>query len=138
METELTCDSVLNQIGLGFSEAVSAIIELGPEASIFAILTLAKRVAELSGLVGKGDPSGPLAQTVPPNARQLPRAGARSPAPGLDTPVPVGKHPSQIIPCSTASSAVQIAPGACRDPIQVVSGSSRISGLIPNCRSPGM
>ena len=63
MDAELTRDSVLNQIGPGFSEAdARAIVELGPEASIFAILTLAKRVAELSGLVGKADPSTPSGQ----------------------------------------------------------------------------
>ena len=65
MEAELTRESVLNQIGPGFSEAdARAIVELGPEVSIFAILTLAKRVAELSGLVGKTDPSAPTGQTA--------------------------------------------------------------------------
>ena len=63
MDAELTRESVLNLIGPGFSEAdARAIVELGPEASIFAILTLAKRVAELSGLVGKVDPSVPSGQ----------------------------------------------------------------------------
>ena len=63
MDAELTRESVLNQIGPGFSEAdARAIVELGPEVSIFAILTLAKRVAELSGLVGKVDPSVPSGQ----------------------------------------------------------------------------
>ncbi len=62
-DAELTHESVLNRIGPGFSEAnARAIVELGPEASIFAILTLAKRVAELSGLVGKVNPSVPSGQ----------------------------------------------------------------------------
>jgi hypothetical protein len=60
MDAELNCDSVLNQIGPGFSVAdARAVVELGPEASIFVILTLAMRVAELSGLVRKADPSAP-------------------------------------------------------------------------------
>ena len=53
MDAELTRETVLNQIGLGFYEAdASAIVELVPEVTIFAILTLVKRVAELTGLVG--------------------------------------------------------------------------------------
>jgi hypothetical protein len=53
MEAELTRETVLNQIGLGFSEAdARAIVELVPEVTIFAILTLAKRVAELTDLFG--------------------------------------------------------------------------------------
>ena len=45
MVAELTLDSVLNQIGPGFSEAdARAIVYLGPEASIYAILNLAKPV----------------------------------------------------------------------------------------------
>ena len=63
MDDGLTRDSAPSQIGTEFSEAdARAIVELGPEASIFAILTLAKRVAELSGLVGKVDPSVPSGQ----------------------------------------------------------------------------
>ena len=43
MEPELTRDSVLKQVGPGFSETdARAIVEHGPEATIFAILTLAK------------------------------------------------------------------------------------------------
>jgi hypothetical protein len=50
---------VLNQIGLGFSEAdARAIVELVPEVTIFGILTLAKRVAELTGLVGNATEKG--------------------------------------------------------------------------------
>ena len=40
MEVELTRDSVLKQFRPGFSETdASAIVELGPEAAIFAIMT---------------------------------------------------------------------------------------------------
>ena len=60
MEVELTRDSVLKQFRPGFSETdARAFVELGPEAAIFAIMTLAKRVTELTGLVGKADPSAP-------------------------------------------------------------------------------
>ena len=53
MEAELTRETVLNNSGLGFSEAdARAIVELVTEVTIFAILTLVKRVAELTGLVG--------------------------------------------------------------------------------------
>ena len=53
MDAELTRETVLNKSGLGFSEAdARAIVELVPEVTIFAILTLVKRVAELTGLVG--------------------------------------------------------------------------------------
>ena len=65
MEAELTRDSVLKQFRLGFSETdARTIVELGPETAIFAILTLAKGVAELTGLVGKADPSAPSGQTA--------------------------------------------------------------------------
>lgn len=50
MDAELTHESVLKQIGPGFSEAdACAIVDLGPEGSIFTILTMAKLVAELNG-----------------------------------------------------------------------------------------
>ena len=63
MDGELSRESVLNQIGPGSSEADACVfVELGPEASIFAILTLAKRVAELIGRLGKLDPSVPSGQ----------------------------------------------------------------------------
>ncbi len=53
MEAELTRETFLNKSGLGFSEAdARAIVELVTEVTIFAILTLVKRVAELTGLVG--------------------------------------------------------------------------------------
>ena len=59
MEAELTRETFLNKSGLGFSEAdASAIVELVPEVTIFAILTLAKRVAELTGLVGNATEKG--------------------------------------------------------------------------------
>ena len=59
MDAELTRDTVLNQIGLGFFEAdARAIVELVPEVTTFAILTLAKRVAELTDLVGNGTVKG--------------------------------------------------------------------------------
>lgn len=46
MDAELTRDTVLNQIGLGFFEAdARAIVELVPEVTTFAILTKAMRVA---------------------------------------------------------------------------------------------
>ena len=55
MDAELTRETVLNQIRLGFSEADARVnVELVPEVTTFAILTLAKRVAELTGLVGNG------------------------------------------------------------------------------------
>ncbi len=60
MEASLTRESVFNQIGRGFSEAdACAIVELGPDATVFAIMPLTKRIAELSGDVGKPDPSSP-------------------------------------------------------------------------------
>ena len=53
MEAELTRETFFNKSGLGFFEAdARAIVELVPEVTIFAILTLVKRVAELTGLVG--------------------------------------------------------------------------------------
>ena len=59
MDAELTRETVLNQIRLGFYEAdASAIVELVPEVTIFAILTLVKRVAELTGVVGNGTEKG--------------------------------------------------------------------------------
>jgi hypothetical protein len=80
MDAELTRNSVLNQIGPGFLESDSrAIVELGSEASIFAILTLAKRVAELSGLVGNADPFIPSGQMA---AFLKPRAKGRRKKPG--------------------------------------------------------
>ena len=65
MEVELTRDSVLKQVGPCFSEMdARAFVKLEPEAAIFAIMTLAKRVAELTGLVAKADPSAPSGQTA--------------------------------------------------------------------------
>ena len=53
MEAELTRETAINEVRLGFSEAdARAIVELVTEVTIFAILTLVKRVAELTGLVG--------------------------------------------------------------------------------------
>jgi hypothetical protein len=69
MDAELTRESVLNQIGPGFSEAYArSIVELGPEASIFAILTLAKRDAELSK-VDSSDPSGQMVTFLKPRTK---------------------------------------------------------------------
>ena len=125
MEAELTRDSVLKQGRPVFSETdARAFIKLGPEAAIFAILTLVKWVAELAGLVGKADPSAPSGQTA---TFLKPKTKGRRKKPGLDTPVPFGKHPSQTKPCRTASNAALIAPAAYRNGIQVVPGSSRTS-----------
>ena len=113
MEAELTRDSVLNQIGLGFSEAdARAIVELGPEASIFAILTLAKRVAELSGLVGKADPSAPSGQTAiflkPKTKGRRKKPGARPGHPGSrrETPKPDKTVPHSLERCPDCSGSV--------------------------------
>ena len=136
MEAELTRDSVLKQGRPVFSETdARAFIKLGPEAAIFAILTLVKWVAELAGLVGKADPSAPSGQTA---TFLKPKTKGRRKKPGLDTPVPFGKHPSQTKPCRTASNAALIAPAAYRNGIQVVPGSSRTSRRIPSLRSPSM
>ena len=69
MEVDLTCDSVLKQVGSCFSEIdARAFVELGPEAAIFVILTLPKRVAELTGFGRQGGsvraigPDGPFPQ----------------------------------------------------------------------------
>ncbi len=60
MEANFTRESVLNRVGGGFSESdARAIVELGPEAAIFAIMTLAKRLPELGGVIGKADPANP-------------------------------------------------------------------------------
>ena len=60
MEANLTRDSVSQPCRRGFSESdARAIVELGPEAGIFAIMTLAKRLAELGGVIGKADPASP-------------------------------------------------------------------------------
>ena len=73
MDAELTHGLVLNQIGPGFSEAnARAIVEPRPEASIFGILSLAKQVAELSGLLSKVDssvPSGQMATFLKPSSK---------------------------------------------------------------------
>ena len=136
MEVELTRDSVLKQVGPCFSEMdARAFLELGPEAAIFAIMTLAKRVDELTCLVGKADPSALSGQTA---TFLKPKTKGRRKKPGLDTPVPVGKHPSQTKPCRTAWNAVLIVPAACRNAIQVVPGSSRTSRRIPSLLSPSM
>jgi len=134
MEAELTRDSVLKQGRPIFSETdARAFIKLGSEAAIFSILTLVKWVTELTGLVGKADPSAPSGQTA---TFLKPKTKDRRKKPGLDTPVPVGKHPSQTKPCRTASNAALIVPAACRNAIQVVPGSSRTSRRIPSLRSP--
>ena len=45
-KTLLDRDSILKQIGPGFTEAQAlAIVELGPVAASFAILVMAKRIA---------------------------------------------------------------------------------------------
>ena len=113
MEAEVTRDSVLNQIGLGFSEAdARAIVELGPEASIFAILTLAKRVAELSGLVGKADPSAPSGQTAiflkPKTKGRRKKPGARPGHPGSrrETLKPDKTVPHSLERCPDCSGSV--------------------------------
>ncbi len=55
MEAELTRDSVLKQVGPCFSEMdARAFVELGSEAAIFVILTLPKRVTELTGFGRQG------------------------------------------------------------------------------------
>jgi len=62
---EIDRESILNQLGPKFSEAdARAIVELGPESAIFAILTLAKRIAELNSVIGKADPASPSGQTA--------------------------------------------------------------------------
>ena len=86
MEPELTRDSVLKQVGPGFSETdARAIVEHGPEATLFAILTLAKRVAELTGLVWQGGsvraigPDGPFPQAENQGPAQEARRAAGTP-----------------------------------------------------------
>ncbi|GEM_PF-3556841 len=62
---EIDRESILNQLVPKFSEAdARAIVELGPESAIFAIHTLAKRIAELNGVIGKADPASPSGQTA--------------------------------------------------------------------------
>ncbi len=136
MEPELTRDSVLKQVGPCFLEMdARAFVKLEPEAAIFAIMTLAKRVAELTRMAGKAGPLAPPGQMA---TFLKPKTKDRRKKPGLDTPVPVGKHPSQTKPCRTAWNAVLIVPAACRNAIQVVPGSSRTSRRIPSLRSPSM
>ena len=113
MEGELTCDTVLRQVGPGFSESdARAIVEFGAEAAIFAILTLAKRVAELSGLVGKADPSAPSGQTA---TFLKPRAKGRSKKPSAqpghagsrrETPKPDKTVPHSLERCPDCSGSV--------------------------------
>ena len=86
MEVDLTRDSVLKQVGPCFSEMdARAFLELGPEAAIFAIMTLAKRVAELTGLVWQGGsvraigPDGPFPQAENQGPAQEARRAAGTP-----------------------------------------------------------
>ena len=100
MEVELTRDSVLKQVGPCFSEMdARAFLELGPEAAIFAIMTLAKRVAELTGLVGKADPSAPSGQTAtfikPKTKGRRKKPGARPGHPGSRQEIP---KPDKTVP----------------------------------------
>ncbi len=113
MEVELTRDSVLKQVGPCFSEMdARAFLELGPEAAIFAIMTLAKRVAELTGLVGKADPSAPSGQTAPflkPKTKgRRKKPGARPGHPGSrrETPKPDKTVPHSLERCPDCSGSV--------------------------------
>jgi len=113
VEVELTRDSVLKQVGSCFSEVdACAFVDLGSEAAIFAILTLAKRVAELTGLVGKADPSAPSGQTAPflkPKTKgRRKKPGARPGHPGSrrETPKPDKTVPHSLERCPDCSGSV--------------------------------
>ncbi len=113
MEPELTRDSVLKQVGPGFSETdARAIVEHGPEATIFAILTLAKRVAELTRMTGKADPPAPSGQMAtflkPKTKGRYKSPGARPGQPGSrrETPKPDKTVPHSLECCPDCSGSV--------------------------------
>ena len=90
----------LKQIATGFSEANDcAIVELGSGVFIIAILTLSKRLAEWSSLVGEAQPfssPAPMAKFVQPKGRR------KNLGPNPVTRIGGGKFPNPTRKSTTA------------------------------------